>query len=157
MLTADVELIEQWDEDPVVRAAIDGRGADWYDWPIELARDVAWRELLIAEEAGRAVGFVQLTDANDEETGYWNDPPAGSWAIDIWLGDAADRGRGLGTEVMDAAIRRVFEQHHATSIVIDPLASNSRAIEFYRRLGFAEIDDQLLDDEKCIVMQLHRP
>lgn len=59
----DVGLLVGWDDDPDVAAALGGRGSDWYDWSIELARDVLWRELLIAEEDGRPVGFVQLVDA----------------------------------------------------------------------------------------------
>ena len=51
----DVPLIELWDEDPDVAAS--GGADDWYDWPVEVVRDVAWRELLIAEERGRPVGF----------------------------------------------------------------------------------------------------
>lgn len=157
MRLPDVELIVRWDEDPVVRAAIGGAGADWYDWPVELAREVSWRELLIAEADGRPIGFVQLTDAANEENGYWSRPPEGSWAIDIWLGHETDRGRGLGSQVMAAAVERTFDRHGATSILIDPLRSNQRAIAFYRRLGFIEVSDEsYLDDDDCLVMERRR-
>ena len=52
MTIDDVAVLAGWDHDPDVAAAIGGRGADWYDWPAELVRDVPWRELLIAEEDG---------------------------------------------------------------------------------------------------------
>lgn len=154
MRVDDVGLLAQWDDDPDVAAALGGRGADWYDWPVELARDVPWRELLIAEEDGRPVGFVQLTDAAEEESHYWGDVEPGTWALDIWIGSPADRGRGLGTQAMRAAVDRVFEQHGADTVVIDPKVSNRRAIAFYARLGFEPVGERYFGSDSCLVMRM---
>ena len=56
MRADDVALLSAWDDDVDVAAELGRGGADWYDWPIELARTVPWRELLIAEEDGRPIG-----------------------------------------------------------------------------------------------------
>lgn len=152
----DVDLLERWDDDPDVVAALGGRGSDWYDWHVELARDVPWRELLVAVERDRVVGFVQLVDAA-EETHYWGEVEPDTWALDVWIGDASDRGRGLGTAIMRAALRRVFDRHGASCLVIDPQVSNERAIEFYRRLGFDEVGVREFDDDRCLVMRVDRP
>ncbi len=157
MRVDDVELLVVWDEDPDVAAALGGPGAAWYNWAIELDRDVPWRELLIAEEDGRPFGFVQLTDAHEEESHYWGDVDAGTWTVDIWIGSPHDRGRGLGTQVMREAVRRNFEQHGATSVLIDPKATNRRAIAFYERLGFEPAAEYHFDDDDCVVMRLARP
>ena len=156
MRADDVDLVLRWDEDPDVAAALGGPAADWYDWPAELTRDVPWRELLIAEEDGHPIGFVQLIDAAEEESHYWGEVEADTWAIDLWLGSPADRGRGLGSQVMRAAILRAFDEHEARTIVIDPVATNVRAIAFYERLGFARIGPRELDGELCLVMRLRR-
>ena len=155
MRVDDVALIERWDADPDVAAF--GGGIDWYDWPVELARDVAWRELLIAEETGRPVGFVQLIDAAMEEEHYWGDVEPGTWAIDIWLGSPADRGRGVGTSVMTIALDRCFDDHGARVVLIDPLITNERAIRFYRRLGFVPVGERWFGDDHCHVHRLDRP
>ena len=150
----DVPLIELWDEDPDVAAS--GGADDWYDWPVEVVRDVAWRELLIAEERGRPVGFVQLIDAGLEETHYWGDVEPDVWALDIWLGSPDDRGRGVGTAVMTATLDRCFGDHGAAVVLIDPLISNERAIRFYRRLGFESIGERWFDDDHCDVHRIDR-
>jgi aminoglycoside 6'-N-acetyltransferase len=149
--------LAKWDDDPDVAAALSGAAADWYDWPVELARDVPWRELLISEEDGRPIGFVQLTDAAEEESHYWGDVEAGSWTVDIWIGSPQDRGRGLGTQLMGEAVRRNFERHGATSVLIDPLATNLRSINFYRRIGFEPMGERTFGDDVCMVMVLRRP
>jgi aminoglycoside 6'-N-acetyltransferase len=151
----DVPLLVRWDQDPDVAAALGGPGAEWYDWPIELARDVPWRELLIAEEDGRPFGFVQLADAHEEVSHYWGDVDPGTWTIDVWIGSPRDRGRGLGTEAMRQAVSRNFERHGATSILIDPRISNRRAIAFYRRIGFRSVGERTFgEDDVCLVMRL---
>ena len=152
----DVAFLVRWDDDPDVAAAIGGRGADWYDWPSELIRDVPWRELLIAEEDGRPIGFVQLIDACEEESHYWGEIEPGTWALDIWIGSPDDRGRGLGAEVIKVALGRVFEHHGAETLVIDPVVGNRRAISFYERLGFERIGVREFDDHESLVMHLRR-
>jgi len=157
MRVDDVESIARWDEDPDVVAALGERAADWYDWPAELARDVPWRELLIAQEDGRPIGFVQLIDAAEEESHYWGAVEPGTWALDIWIGAPGDRGRGLGTRTLRAALRRVFDRHGATALVIDPRVTNRRAIAFYERLGFEPVGERDFDGDRCLVMRLRRP
>ena len=152
----DVVWIEVWDRDRDVVAAIGGGASDWYDWPAELEREVAWRELLIAEEDGRPVGFVQLADAVEEESHYWGDVEPGSWSLDIWIGAPGDRARGLGAQVMRAVIDRCFGRHGAERILIDPLVTNDRAIAFYERLGFEPVEERDFDGDRCLVMRLVR-
>lgn len=156
MRSDDVALIEAWDRDPAVRAALAGAAADWWDWRDEVRRDVPWRELLIAEELGRPIGFVQLTDAREEESHYWGDVAPGTWAIDIWIGSPTDRGRGLGRLVMDAATTRCFDRRGAATIVIDPLVTNEAAIRFYERYGFVAVGRREFDGDHCLVMRLDR-
>jgi aminoglycoside 6'-N-acetyltransferase len=156
MTIDDVALLVRWDDDPDVAAAIGGCSAYWYDWPAELVRDVSWRELLIAEEEGKPIGFVQLADAAAEESHYWGDVEPGTWALDIWIGSPEDRGRGLGAEVMRLALDRVFDHPDAEMVVTDPVVDNLRAIAFYERLGFERIGVRDFGDDECLVMRFLR-
>lgn len=153
----DVPLIEKWDDEPdvVFCTGAELEPDDWV-WSREVVRDVTWQEILIAEENGRPIGVVQICDPHVEPTHYWGEIEPNLRAIDIWLGDAADRGRGLGAQVMKLAIDRCFAPPEVTAIVIDPLVANVRAIKFYERMGFVFIGERWFGPDHCHVMRLER-
>lgn len=149
---ADVPTLERWDEDPAVRdpALVGG----WWDWSVELTGPASWVERLVAEDDGRPLGFVQLLDTAADPSGYWGDDAAlGVWAVDIWVGDAADRGRGYGSRMMRLALDRCVTVHGATTVLVDPLASNVDAHRFYRACGFEPMGERILDGDRCLVHQ----
>ncbi len=150
---ADLPLLERWDEDPDV---IDSDSNDEWHWADELARTPPWREQLVIEADGVPVGFVQIIDPEIEETHYWGDCGPGLRAIDIWIGEAEHRGRGIGGEAMRLAIARCFAPPEVTAILIDPLVSNVDAIRFHERLGFAFVERRQFGADDCHVMRLER-
>jgi aminoglycoside 6'-N-acetyltransferase len=152
----DIPTLRLWDSDPVVSAATGGDGS--HEWEDEIPRDVGWREFLIAEHDDEPIGFVCLIDALEEETHYWGfEEQPGAWAIDIWIGSAEHRGRGFGEAMMRQALDRCFDLHGASSVLIDPLASNRDAIRFYERLGFTLVGERWFDDDVCAVHRFDRP
>jgi aminoglycoside 6'-N-acetyltransferase len=151
---ADLNLLRHWDTKAHVIAAT---GEDEpYDWASELPRDVPWREFLIAELDGVAIGIVQIIDPANEETHYWGDIEKDLRAIDIWIGEESDLGRGYGTQMMGLALDRCFAEPAVKSVLIDPLASNVRAHRFYERLGFVAVERRTFGSDDCIVYRLAR-
>jgi len=149
----DLSLLQHWDEQPHILAS--DPNDDW-SWDKELNRSPDWREQLVAELNGRPIGFVQIIDPAREESKYWGNVPASLRAIDIWIGDTNDLGKGYGTELMHQAITRCFEDSAVKAIIIDPLASNTRAHQFYERLGFRFSHQQRFGEDECFVYQLDR-
>jgi aminoglycoside 6'-N-acetyltransferase len=101
----DLPLLLKWDEEPHV---IESDPNDDWQWETELLRSPEWREQLVAEINERPIGFVQIIDPALEEDHYWGDVPNNLRAIDIWLGNAEDLGKGYGTEIMKQAINICF-------------------------------------------------
>ena len=99
---------------------------------------------------------MQICDPHLEPTHYWGDVAPNLRAIDIWIGAAADRGKGYGFEMMRLALNRCFADERVTAIVIDPLASNERAHKFYRRMGFKAIGRRTFGADDCLVHELTR-
>lgn len=149
----DLALLRYWDTLPHVIES--DPNDDWY-WEVELKRDPPWREQLIGEFDGRPVGFVQIIDPHTEESRYWGKTGPGSRAIDIWIGEASDLGRGYGTAMMNLAISRCFEQFDVHTILIDPLATNTKAHRFYERMGFQFLEAGIFGDDDCHVYCLTR-
>jgi aminoglycoside 6'-N-acetyltransferase len=149
----DAPLLRRWDDEPHVR---DAAGDDDWQWETELAEEWPWRDLLIAEADGVPIGFLQIIDPAEEASHYWGDVPSNLRAIDIWIGEAAWLGRGYGTRMMRWAIDLCFANPGVTAILIDPLASNTRAIRFYQRLGFKPVEERRFDKDLCFVHRLER-
>lgn len=150
---ADLELLRHWDQQPHVIAA--DPNDDW-GWETELVRNPDWREQLIAELDGRPIGFIQIIDPALEDSHYWGDVPDNLRAIDIWIGESEDLGRGYGTRMMGLALDRCFANPAVIAVLIDPLANNTRAHRFYERLGFRFVERRQFGDDNCFVFRLER-
>jgi aminoglycoside 6'-N-acetyltransferase len=157
----DAAIMHRWDRDPAViacssdnpEAEVAFEGADWAE---EIAAATPLSFHLIAEERGRPVGALQIVDPHLEPTAYWGAIEPDLRAIDVWIGDPADRNRGLGAEIMRQAIELCFAAPAVAAIVIDPLASNTAAHRFYRRLGFEPVGRRLFGTDDCLVHRLER-
>ncbi|MEM1239546.1 MAG: GNAT family N-acetyltransferase [Cyanobacteria bacterium P01_H01_bin.26] len=150
---SDLNLLRYWDEQPHIIAA--DPNDDW-QWEVELSRFPDWREQLVAELNGRAIGFIQIIDPAREDSHYWGDVPANLRAIDIWIGEKSDLGKGYGTRMMQLALVRCFADPAVTAVLVDPLASNRRAHRFYERLGFQRVEHRQFGDDDCFVYRLER-
>lgn len=149
----DLDLLRHWARQPHVLAS--NPNDDW-GWEEELARSPDWREFLIAELDGRPIGFMQIIDPAREDSHYWGDVPPTLRAIDIWIGEAGELGKGHGTEMMTLALDRCFAAPEVEAILIDPLANNTRAHRFYERLGFVFVERRWFGEDDCFVFRLDR-
>ena len=150
----DLATLQHWDEQPHV---IESDPNDDWAWETELCRSPDWREQLVAELDGRPIGFVQIIDPQREESHYWGEGvPHNLRAIDIWLGELADTGKGYGTAMMRLALERCFADPAVTAVLIDPLASNTAAHRFYERLGFQFVERRRFGADDTFVYRLTR-
>lgn len=150
----DLELLKHWDKQPHVIAA--GIDEDW-SWEDDLAHESPFYNNLIAMLNERPIGVVQIIDPALEETHYWGkDVEQNLRAIDIWIGESADLGKGYGTQMMKLAIERCFANSEVTAIIIDPLVSNKDAIRFYKKIGFRFVEKRFFGEDECYVMRLKK-
>lgn len=111
---------------------------------------------MIAEADGRPIGFVQIIDPAREDSRYWGDVAPDLRAIDLWIGEAAELGKGYGTQMMLLALDRCFTDPAVSAVLVDPLAANTRAHRFYERLGFRFVERRRFGRDDCFVYRLGR-
>jgi ribosomal protein S18 acetylase RimI-like enzyme len=82
--------------------------------------------IIVAEVDGRVVGFVAAGPSTDP------DATAAGEIWDLWVGSGA-RSRGVGTELLRAALDHLARRHQAALVWV--LAGNGRGQAFYARAG----------------------
>jgi len=146
--------LRYWDAQPHIQYA-KGNG-DWR-WETELSKSPScWREQLIADVHGKPIGYLEIADPALDESHYWGPTEPGYRAIDLWIGEPEYLGKGYGTRMMELALARCFADPSVHAVIIDPLASNARAIRFYERLGFEFMTRRRFGKDDCSVYQLTR-
>jgi aminoglycoside 6'-N-acetyltransferase len=148
----DVPMLESWDDDPDVHAS--SPNDDW-DWEGQTLVTEGLTNL-IAEVDRHPIGYIQLTDLARDASKYWGEHQAGLMAIDIEIGEPDMRSKGYGRTMMGLALRLCFSDPTIQAVLIDPLITNTRAIAFYRRLGFEFLENRWFDQDHCAVHQITR-
>ena len=75
----------------------------------------------------RLIGFVALHSIE------WNN---GAGLLAIGIGEAAYRGKGYGTDALRLILRFAFHELNLFRVGLDVIATNTRAIRTYEKLGF---------------------
>lgn len=123
------------DVDAVLALLTSDTTSEW--WPGATRPDI----LDTVEEGGEAIGFVVEVDGVLAGfIQYWeeDDPQYRHAGIDIALAPEY-RDRGLGTEAVRTMARHLFDTVGHHRVVIDPAASNARAIRTYEKVGFRPV------------------
>jgi len=146
----DVRQLSRWLTDPRVLAFYGGR--DRPLTPTAVVRHYFRRrrdpatgrfyeyQACIVERSGKPVGFVQyyrLTKGEARLVG-----PSGSartYGIDLFLGDPALWGTGLGPSVIELTRDYLREARAATRVIADPRADNVRSVRAFRKAGFRQV------------------
>ncbi len=127
-----------------------------WDWEEQIKCEEPWLELFVAEIAGQPIGFIQIINPARETSRYWGGMPEGYRAIDIWIGELKNTGQGYGGQMMNLALEHCFGQADVHTVLIDPLATNTRAIKFYETIGFHYVEDRDFGGDRCKVYQISR-
>jgi aminoglycoside 6'-N-acetyltransferase len=164
LATTDLVLLHRWLNEPGV--------VEWWE-----GDDVSWEAILrdydpaspdstehwIATCDGVDVGWIQCYPATDDpdETELWFSFGVDRTAagIDYLIGDPAQRGLGLGTEMIRAFVVDVVFGLHPTwsQACAGPFAANTASWRALERAGFRRvgvIDDP---DGACNLMVIDRP
>ncbi len=86
------------------------------------------------------VGYIQFYPVAENEAPYYGlTDSAEVWGLDLFLGFPERWGKGLGTQTLRLVLGYLFQQRGARRVVVDPVATNARAIRSYEKAGFRRV------------------
>ena len=147
---SDLPLLEAWLHAPELVA--------WWGDPLEQAQllrtdiDEPRMRMELVLFQGRAFAYVQSYEVHAWPQPHLEHLPAGSRAIDTFIGDARMIGRGHGSAYLRILALRLLTEG-APMVAIDPTAANRRAIRAYIKAGF-RIDSPFMSHEGAGVLML---
>lgn len=134
---ADFSLLAVWVSAPHVARWWDGL-EERLDKIRQAMTEPSTRPFVILMD-GRPIGYIQTYDVHGEDDHPYQDQPAGTFGLDILIGEADLVGKGLGPRVINEFVRRLFAEG-VRRVVIDPDPDNRQAIRAYEKAGFREFD-----------------
>ncbi|MFZ0215813.1 MAG: GNAT family N-acetyltransferase, partial [Candidatus Dormiibacterota bacterium] len=146
----DLDLARTWLQEPAV--------ARWFlagstiEQEVEDLRqcvigDEPTHALIVIEE-DRTIGWCQwylCREYPDHAAAV--EARAGDAGIDYAIGDPARLGRGVGTALIAALVRRIRDQHPGAGIIADPEASNVASRRVLEKNGFQLVAERPLSSE----------
>ncbi|SFR85310.1 UDP-4-amino-4,6-dideoxy-N-acetyl-beta-L-altrosamine N-acetyltransferase [Marinobacter daqiaonensis] len=129
MTEDDLERVRRWRNHPDVRRYMytthEIDPAEHRAW-FERTRDSDRSELMIYEDEGLPLGFVNLARGRSRQVADWG----------FYL--APEAARGTGKALGRAALRHAFEGLELHKVCGQALGFNDRSIKFHRSLGFVQ-------------------
>lgn len=120
----------------------------------EYGADVAGRtatQAAIIEVDGMPVGFLQFypwAAYSQELVDIGVEVPAGAWGLDIFIGEAAWLGRGVGSRAVRTLCDRLISDAGATAIAFGVEKDNLRARRAYEKAGLTPTVEFLDSDTR---------
>jgi aminoglycoside 6'-N-acetyltransferase len=138
----DFEHMATWLSDPRVLEFYEGRDRPF---SLEMVRQIFDPAALeeegvvpaILEYQGQPVGYLQFYPAYLEE--YHFDETGTVYGLDLFIGQPAVWGKGVGTAFIRLLLRYLFTEKGADWVILDPHVDNLRAIRAYEKCGFRKI------------------
>lgn len=171
LTVADLPLLTQWLREPAV--------ARW--WNHETTAEAIERDFgpsvrgeepgedLVVSTDGEPIGLVQrsvIRDYPEElvEFAALVDVPDGAVELDYLIGDAARRGRGLGTRMIAAAVEDTWIAHPtAPAVLVAVVAANVASWRALDKAGLRRVatgamsPDNPVDDPLHFIYRIDRP
>jgi RimJ/RimL family protein N-acetyltransferase len=88
--------------------------------------------LFVAESDGRKVGMARFDDLG------------GAWEVSINLAPA-ERGRGFGRALLDAALAELFQAVGSTPVIAEIKPVNTGSVRIFEAAGFLRLDTEAVE------------
>ena len=153
---SDMGLFHHWLEQPHLGGWWADAATEWALLEPEIEANLVHENLTdmrVVELAGHPFAYVQDYDVRAYDMPQCADLPAGSRAMDSFLGDPAYLGQGHGTGFIRARADQLLALG-APLIAVDPDPANSRAIAAYTRAGLKPLGIRTSEDGTPVLVMI---
>lgn len=140
----EVWFIDGYETTDYIHQKIAGNG---YDYPF------------VIELTGKPIGYIQCCDLYsyrtkcEEPKGLFTNEEPGTFCLDLFIVEESLLNKGLGTEIIKQFTQKLISEFKAKKILIDPAASNKRAIRCYEKCGYQIIRERNDGVTDCVIME----
>ena len=159
---ADLPILHEWIHRPHVaqwwgRGDAGGNLEDTTKKYLPRLQEASSIKAYIALLAGDPIGFVQSYVALGCGDGWWEDETdPGVRGIDQFLCDGGKLGQGMGSRMVAAFVRQLFQDPAVTKVQSDPDPTNARAIRCYEKAGLHPVGTVATPDGPALLMVIER-
>lgn len=159
---ADIPILHDWLRRPHVaqwwgRGDAGGNLEDTTKKYLPRLQEASSIKAHIALLSGDPIGFVQSYVALGCGDGWWEDETdPGVRGIDQFLCDGGKLGKGMGSRMVAAFVRQLFQDPTVTKVQTDPDPTNARAIRCYEKAGFHPVGTVTTPDGQALLMVIER-
>ncbi|PTM59158.1 GNAT family N-acetyltransferase [Desmospora activa] len=94
----------------------------------------------MVEWEGKAIGYLQFYQVDEDSLRkYGYRPQDRVWGMDQVIGEPDYWNRGIGTVLVQAAVRYLVAEKGARFVIMDPQVRNTRAIRCYEKCGLKKV------------------
>ncbi|EEM16587.1 GNAT family N-acetyltransferase [Bacillus pseudomycoides] len=162
----DVNTISKWLTNPEVLQYYEGRDNPQSPEQVRthfIHDPKSAEKRCLVEHAEEPIGYIQIYLIDSEwKKLYGYRENQNICGMDQFIGDTAYWNKGIGTELVKAAITYITDELGAEAIAMDPRVSNERAICCYEKCGFQKIKRLIKHElhegklEDCWMMEYRR-
>jgi RimJ/RimL family protein N-acetyltransferase len=104
----------------------------------------------------KPLGVVQHYFVSTVSDGLWPDEGEGTVGIDVLIGEKDNINHGVGTELLNQYIKKLFADSAIKKVITDVNPANSRAIRCYEKVGFKHVKDVMTPDGYASLYELNK-
>jgi aminoglycoside 6'-N-acetyltransferase len=131
----DVPLYYKWCDKPYIKELWFKEGYEPKEAILDKIKGNGISYPFIIKLNNESIGYIQFWDCTCSTEIFPNEKK-GTYGVDLFIGEERYLNHGIGTIIMKAFIKKLFNEIDADKIVIDPSETNKRAIKCYEKVGF---------------------
>lgn len=163
----DFVLVQERDFEQLFAWRVQPHVAQWWDVDGETTQEkfyaalreelaLDWMRLFLFRLNERPIGFIQSYQAARAGDGWWPHEDAETRGLDLFIGEAALLGRGVGPRVVRAFATLLFCDVGVNSLITDPHPDNVRSVRCFEKAGFERCDRLQTPDGDALLLRLTR-